>query len=224
MIIGKTYSNIGWEIENQYEILSQMINDIVEHYQNEVLTIKNEVDEIYKKFSDSDYETYSNETQGLDEVLDKPYSLCYEARKILFCAIFSYFESMLYGIIEYYKIPRGKANQPSQLIEKICKEYDTKFSKKLPISEDIKNTICYKYSLLRNYYMHGLIDRGMDRLLAYAKSEDGINDGLCGNYEIKDNDFLRKTLGVIKIFLVSIEEAYGDRTKELWKLNHNCND
>lgn len=149
MIIGKTYSNIGWEIENQYEILSQMINDIAEHYQNEVLTIKNEVDEIYKKFSDSDYETYSNETQGLDEVLDKPYSLCYEARKILFCAIFSYFESMLYGIIEYYKIPRGKANQPSQLIEKICKEYDTKFSKKLPISEDIKNTICYKYSLYK---------------------------------------------------------------------------
>ena len=117
MIIGKTYSDIGWEIEHQYEILSQLIDDIAEHYHDEALAVEKEVDEIYNKYSDSDYETFSNVTQGLDEVLDKPYSLCYEARKILFCAIFSYFESMLYGIISFYNIPRNGAQRISKLLE-----------------------------------------------------------------------------------------------------------
>ena len=216
MKIGKTRSNIGWEIEHQYEILFQMIDDIAEHYHDEALNVEKEVDDIYNKYANSDYETFSNETQGLNEVLDKPFSLCYEAKKILFCAIFSYFESMLYGIIEYYKIQRKKANQPSQLINKICEEYDRRFSKQLSISKDIKNTICDKFGILRNYYMHGLIDRGMDRLITYAKSEDSINDGLCENYEIKDNEFLRKALDSIKGLLVSIEDAYNI------KLRGNC--
>ena len=112
MIIGKTMSNIRWEIEYQYEILSQMISDIADHYHDKAIALEKKVNEIYTEYANSDYETFSNETQGLDDVHDKPYSLCYEARKILFCAIFSYFESMLYGIIEFYKIPRAKANQP----------------------------------------------------------------------------------------------------------------
>ena len=73
MIISKTRSNIGWEIENQYEILSHLIDDIAEHYQDEALALEKEVDEIYNKYANSDYETLSNETQGLDEVLDKWY-------------------------------------------------------------------------------------------------------------------------------------------------------
>lgn len=210
MIIGKTKSNIGWEIENQYEILSQIIGYLAEHYQDEALDLEKEVDKIYNNFSDSDYETFSNEIQGLGEELDKRFAYSYEARKILFCAIFSYFESMLYGIIMYYKIPRGKANQPSQLIKKICEEYDRRSSYHLSISEDIKNTICNKYGLLRNYYMHGLLDRGMDRLIEYVQSEESINDG----FEIKDNDYLRTALNTIKTFLESIEDAYAMKQRE----------
>lgn len=209
MIISKTRSNIGWEIENQYEILSHLIDDIAEHYQDEALALEKEVDEIYNKYANSDYETLSNETQGLDEVLDKPYYLCYEARKILFCAIFSYFESMLYGIIEFYKIPRAKANQPGQLIDIICKEYEKRFSDPLALSEILKNFICYNYRPLRNYYMHGKIDKDMDLLIAFAKSDDSINDSWCSNYEIMDNDFLRNALNNIKDFLIGIDEAYS---------------
>ena len=209
MIIGKTRSNIGWEIEHQCEILSQMIGDLAGHYQEEALAIKKNVDEIYDKFSNSDYETYSNETQGLDEVLDKPYSLCYEARKILFCAIFSYFESMLYGIIEFYKIPRAKANQPGQLIDIICKEYEKRFSNPLTLSEFFKNCICNNYRPLRNYYMHGKIDKDMDLLISFAKSDDSINDSWCSNYEIMDDNFLRNALNNIKEFLIGIDEAYS---------------
>lgn len=226
MIIGKTYSNIGWEIENQYEILSQMIDDIAKHYQDEALAVQKEVDEIYNKYSDSDYETFSNETQGLDEVLEKPYSLCFEARKILFCAIFSYFETMLYGLILFYKIPIGGTNQIGQLIDKIKKEYDNRYGGCMLISESARQTICDCYRPLRNYYMHGSLNSSNDRTLlqTYAKSEGCINDGLGGHYEIKDNVFLRETLGITKDFLVSIDETYGDKAREFCKLNTICND
>ena len=214
MIIGKTYSDIGWEIEHQYEILSQLIDDIAEHYHDEALAVEKEVDEIYNKYSDSDYETFSNVTQGLDEVLDKPYSLCYEARKILFCAIFSYFESMLYGIISFYNIPRNGAQRISKLLEIVCTEFEEKFSANLIIDEEVKNTIIDKYRPLRNYYMHGKIDRDVNLLIAYAKSEDSINDRMCGSYEIKDNDFLRKALNTTKDFLTEIDDAYTIKLRE----------
>ena len=214
MIIGKTMSNIGWEIENQYDILSQMISDIAERYHDEALALEKKVNEIYDEYANSDYETFSNETQGLDEVLDKPYSLCYEARKILFCAIFSYFESMLYGIIEFYKIPRGKTNQICQLIELLCKEYKKRYSDHLLILEDEKQIICVQYRLLRHFYMHGALDRGMDLLISFAKAEESINNKWCGNYEILNNDFLRTALDKIKCFLISIEEAYDNKTRE----------
>ena len=211
MKIGKTYSDIGWEIEHQYEILSQLIDDIAEHYHDEALAVEKEVDEIYNKYSDSDYETFSNVTQGLDEVLDKPYSLCYEARKILFCAIFSYLESMLYGLINFYKIPIGRTNQIGQLIDKIKKVYDDWYGGILSIPESARQTICDCYRPLRNYYMHGSLNSSNDRTLlkTYAKSEGCINDGWGGHYEIKDNDFLRNALNNIKDFLIGIDDAYS---------------
>ena len=219
MIIGKTYSDIGWEIEHQYEILSQLIDDIAEHYHDEALAVEKEVDEIYNKYSDSDYETFSNVTQGLDEVLDKPYSLCYEARKILFCAIFSYFESMLYGLINFYKIPIGRTNQTEQLIDKIKKEYDNRYGGHLIISESARQTICDCYRPLRNYYMHGSLNSSNDRTLlkTYAKSKECINDGWGGHYEIKDNEFLRKALNNVKDFLFAIDDAYTIQLRESTK-------
>lgn len=216
MIIGKTRSNIGWEIEHQYEILSQMIDDIAEHYQDEALAVEKEVNEIYKKYANSDYETFSNETQGLDEALDKPYSLCYEARKILFCAIFSYFESMLYGLINFYKIPIGGTNQIGQLIDKIKKEFENRYGGHLLFSESARQTICDCYRPLRNYYMHGNLNsvKDISLLECFAKTEDSINDRMCGNNEIKDNDFLRKALNNVKAFLVAIDDAYTIQLRE----------
>ena len=46
MIIGKTRSNIGAQIEDQYEILSQMVNDIAGHYDENALVYKKDIDKI----------------------------------------------------------------------------------------------------------------------------------------------------------------------------------
>lgn len=211
-------SNIGWEIENQYDILSQMISDIAERYHDEALALEKKVNEIYDEYANSDYETFSNETQGLDEILDKPYSLCFEARKILFCAIFSYFESMLYRINDFYDITKEKRRHIDKLLKVICDEYCNRYSSELIINKENWHIIYYKYRPLRNYYMHGKIYDEMSLVIAFAQSEEFINNKWCSNYEILSNDFLRDALDTIKGFLVNIEEAYGNKTREHWKL------
>ena len=57
--------------------------------------------------------------------------------------------------------------------------------------------------------MHGKIDKDMDLLISFAKSDDSINDSWCSNYEIMDNNFLRNALNNIKEFLIGIDEAYS---------------
>ena len=207
-------SNIGWEIENQYEILSQMISDVADRYHDEAIALEKKVDETYNKYANSDYNTFSNETQGLDKVLDKPYSLCYEARKILFCAIFSYFESMLHGISDFYNVTKEKKRHMDKLLAVICDEFGNRFSSELIYDEEDWHTIYEKYRPLRNYYMHGIIYDEMSLVIAFAQSEASINDKSNGHYEILDDDFLRTALSKINGFLVNIEEAYDNKARE----------
>ena len=62
--------------------------------------------------------------------------------------------------------------------------------------------------------MHGKLDEEMRLLISYAMKEPSINYGLCANYEIKDNDYLRIALNDIKGFLDGVENAYGDKSRE----------
>ena len=220
-MIGRARTNIRALIEDQYEILSQMISDVAEHYHDEVSALEREVNEIYNKYANSDYETFSNETQGLGDVLDKQYSFCYEARKILFCAIFSYFESMLYGIISYYRIDRGKTNQIGQLIDKITNQYKKWFNEELVLSDDLNKRIRDFYRPLRNYYMHGVVDSETDK--ANLRTYIDSNSNFIGNYhEIKDNEFLRCVLSESYSFLIDIEDAYvAKMTEKRWAVYEN---
>ena len=207
-MIGKTRTNIREEIDTQYEILLQMIADIADHYQDEAYRFKEEVYKIAEDNSDGDFNIKSSLLSNYDVPLERRFSLTYEARKILFCSIFSYFESMLYGLIAYFKIPRKKTNQLEQLIDKIAKEYVERYSEPLIFVGD-KNRICDFYRPLRNKYMHGHIGNPSDKvkLRLYIEKEGSINS-LSGYYEIRDNKFLRDSLNRINTFLIGIEEAY----------------
>ena len=220
MIIGRTRSNIREQIENQYENLLLMIGDIADRYQKEAVDFENEVDRIAKECSNGDYEIHSDlKYSYLNEIIRK-FSMLVEARRILFCSIFSYCESMLYGIVDYYIIPIGNTKGIVQLINKIFKEYEKRYSELLSVSNDADNTIRNYYRPLRNYFMHGKISKENDKvnLRFYAQTNDGIfvtgsKDRM--EIEIADNEYLRSTLATVNRFLIEIEESYNVKQRRL---------
>lgn len=215
-MIGKARTNVRAEIDTQYEILLQMIEDIADHYLEEANDFEESVYKIANDNSDGDSEVKRSILRNFDESIEKQFSLSSDARKILFCAIFSYCESMLYEIISYFKIPRNKANQIEQLIGKITKEYETRYSEVLSLPNE--RIISDSYRPLRNWYMHGQIDSVKDRefLRLFAEQDERISS--YPECEITDNEFLRDTLNKINSFLVFIEETYCKKEKECnWK-------
>ena len=220
MTIGKTRTIIRAEIDTQYEILSQMIEDIADRYQEEALRFEQYIDKVAEEGSDGDRDIKFSIQRSFDNSLEKQYSLTFEARKILFCAIFSYFESMLYGLIGYYMIPRGRTNQVGQLIDKIGEEYLRRYSKALSFTSDT-NVLSNFYRPLRNMYMHGHIGNPNDKknLRSYLEKENRV-DLVSGYCEIKSNTFLIDTLNIVNNCLVEIEEAYCKKERERnWR---NC--
>jgi hypothetical protein len=222
MIVGRTRSCIGVEIDAQYEILLQMIEDIAGHYQEMECYVKDEVDNIYQEASHYDYETSSSITQGYGDVLDRYHKLSAEARKVMFCAVFSYLESMLYGIINFYNINRHGEREIAKITKVIAREYTKKYHKDIVFNEEAHNMIFTYYRPLRNFFMHGDVDDALDRrnLLILPDIEHSIKrlDGF--NFEITDNTFLRNLLTLVYGFLVSVEDAYNHKTRELWKQNY----
>ena len=208
-MIGKTRTNIRAEIDTQYEILSQMIEDIAVHYQEEVHDFEQKVNTIAEEDSRGDYEIKSSILKSFDEAQERYSLMLYEARKILFCSIFSYLESMLYGLASYFKIPIGKTNQVGQIIEKIV-EMSTE---KLALSSN-KDIICDFYRPLRNKYMHGHLGSENDkRSLQYYADKDERIGTLSGYFEITDNAFLWDALNRVNTFLICIEDTYVNNNR-----------
>lgn len=214
MLIGKERTNIRAEIDSQYEILSQLIVDIADHYQEDALCFEESVYKMAEEDCDGDIDIKHSILSNFCEPLEKQYTLTSEARKILFCAIFSYFESMLYGLIVFFKIPRGKTNQVGQLIDKIEEEYLKRYSEPLLFTCD-KNVISGFYRPLRNIFMHGHIGNPNDKkiLFSYLEKDKRVNH-LFGNYEINCNKFLRDALSFFTTILVEIEEAYCKKERD----------
>ena len=219
MAIGRTKTNIRAQIDDQNVNLLQMVSDIADHYHKETIDFEDEVNRFAIDNSEGDNEIYIDLRDSYSNEIIKKYSLLVEARKILFCSIFSYCESMLYGIIEYYSIPINNINKIGQLIDKIFEEYDKRFSEKLTVPDDIVNTIRNYYRPLRNHFNHYKIslenDKNNLRLFAEKENRLIVYDGM--KYEIIDNSFLRDALNTVNSFLVEIEESYDIKTRTLMK-------
>lgn len=206
MVIGKTRTNIRAEIDDQFEVISQMIKDIAEHYQGELNNFENQVETICKEEPGNEIEVYCSLTNDFAPEIDKRNSLCIEARKIIFCSIFSYFETMLYGLISYYNIQRGKRNKVKQLINIISREYKRRSGQELEL--DNKNIIIDFYRPLRNLFMHGQLDNGIEKIKSHTTqfTEIAIKNN---HVEIINNSFLFNALQTIYRCLTEIDSKFA---------------
>ena len=137
-MFAKGYTNIRAMIETQYGILSQMIMDIAYRYQTQLKQTEEEADRLAQNNSDGDYEVYHTILNSFNDVEERSSCLMTESRKILFCAIFSYYETMLNEIVLYYKIANN-ATQPSQILDSILKAYKTKYGEEITCIPQIRN-------------------------------------------------------------------------------------
>ena len=129
-MFAKGYTNIRAMIETQYGILSQMITDIAYRYQAQLKETEEENDRFAQENSDRDYDVYHTILNSFNDVEERSSCLMTESRKILFCAIFSYYETMLNEFVLYYKIANN-ATQPSQILDSILKAYKIKYGEEI---------------------------------------------------------------------------------------------
>ena len=214
-MFAKGYTNIRAMIETQYGILSQMIMDIAYRYQTQFKETEEENDRFAQENSDRDYDVYHSILNSLSVVEERSYCLMTESRKILFCAISSYYETMLNEIVLYYKIANN-ATQPSQILDSILKAYKIKYGEEITCREEnvvYANSI---YRLLRNLYMHGSLSKEKDRctLFNYAGITNGLKTFGIDTIVITDNDFLFKALDCFKSILVCIDDAFMQQLSE----------
>ena len=144
-MFAKGYTNIRAMIETQYGILSHMITDIAYRYQTLLKQTEEEADRLAQNNSDGDYDVYHTILNSFNDVEERSLCLMTESRKILFCAIFSYYETMLNEFVLYYKIANN-ATQPSQILDSILKAYKTKYGEEITcIEEETKQQALKRY-------------------------------------------------------------------------------
>lgn len=220
-MIAKGCNTIRALIETQYIVILRMIDGIVE-YNNEALEVStNYAREIAKNNSNGDNDVFHSILHNFDEQEDQQVAISRESRKILFCAIFAYYESMLNEILRYYNIIT-KATQVSQIIEAIEKEYKKRYSECLTVDTAIVHDF---YRILRNYFMHGTIS---PTDLAKIEMHIGVTYGIkaYGNQaiDITSDDFLSKSLENVKNVLTAIEGAFSRQVSEEWKMLKRANE
>ena len=211
----KGYTNIRAMIETQYGILSQMIADIAYRYQTQLKQTEEKADRLARDNSDGDNDVYHTILNSFNDVEERLYCLMTEGRKILFCAISSYYETMLNELVLYYKIANN-ATQPSQILDSILKAYKTKYGEEITCIEEnvvYANSI---YRLLRGLYMHGYLLDEKDRctLFNYAGITNDLKTFGIDTIVITDNNFLFKALDCFKSILVCIDDAFMQQLSE----------
>ena len=206
-MISKGFSTMRAAIEIQYGILSQMICDISSHYQKELQKIQNEAQHIAKENSDGDYEIYLSILHSFTDIEDIHIELLKESRKIVFCAIFSYYETMLNEFLRHYKIS-SNARQVGQIFDCILQTYKDRFSGyEIHISNEYILYLNQFCRLLRNFYMHGILSNDKYALWGSVEKMDGIEIN-SNTIIIQEDRFLFNTLDIARNILVNINNSF----------------
>ena len=202
-------------IETQYGILSQMIMDIAYRYQVQLKETEGENDRFAQENSVGDNDVYHSILNSFNDVDERLSCLMTESRKILFCAIFSYYETMLNEFVQYYKIA-NKAKLPSKILETILKAYKTRYGEEITCIEENVAYANSFYRLLRNLFMHGCLSDEKDRctLFNYAGVINGLKTFGTDTIVITDNDFLFNALDRFKAILICIDDAFMGQFSE----------
>ena len=106
----KARSNHRAMIEDQFVILSQMTEEIKYNFDKRIDKIEQIAKEDAISQSDGDdiiFHSVLNNNSYQTEI-QKSYDMIIQARQIVFCAIYSYYETMLNRIIIQYSLPAQK--------------------------------------------------------------------------------------------------------------------
>lgn len=209
-MIAKGRSNVKAMIQDQYEILVEMIRHIDTIYQNNASDFEQKANNYASEAANGDMGVYNSVRQlFVDEEFRNEFK-CYEARKMLLCMVFSYYESVINEMVCYYGV-NTKAHNPSDIIKALYKFYKKQTATQKDNVIDIVNEPSELARLLRNTYMHGRLAKDKDRK---QLSELSLNDDRIGCvYYIKDLSFVTETLEGIKGNLLKIEELLSSISK-----------
>ena len=217
MVIGRARSNHRAEIEDQYSILSQMIEEISFQFKERLETIDQIAREDADEQSEGEYEIYSSVINSYLHEIERSESKCLQARQILFCSIYAYYETMLNRIISYHKVnvTSPNLNDAKSMVNRICEEYKTKTDNVIQLdNEEFVNDYC---RLLRNHFMHGVLVKENKRLKLkeLANKYGGIKYDMDSYAEITDHLFLKKTSSYIYKILLDIDDAFSSNSNGL---------
>ena len=211
------YNPIRAEIEIHYGLLEQMIHNISTHLIYPLNQFQTELKSNAIKDADGDIDVYLFMLHQYDDEIERQESLCVEARKIQFCAIFSYYESMLNLIRRYYKLKKTPQHQIGHLYESIKKEFHKKYSEELEGINPLNIDLIHKpFLYLRNFFMYGELSDVKKRkeLFLFVDTSDFIKSHNNEFIEITDNQFLYESLNIVKQNLISIEKNFSDKVDE----------
>ena len=209
MAIGRTRTNLRAEIENWHDIIAIMIDDISIHYQEQYVNIEIIANNEAEEQSKGDHDIYSTIIDSYASEIERRAYTSFHAHQILFCTIYSYFETMLNRII-HYRFTGGKMRfqDTKSILNAICNDYYKRFGVSLHI--EYADIVKEFYRLLRNCFMHGkLYDKEKElQLKHYCEENDSINFN--GDIPIiLDNSFLIKALNNVFKVLIQIDDAYS---------------
>lgn len=207
-MIGRARTNLRAEIEDQYEILSFLVSDISSHYQEQIDDVEAKAAKYRRINANEDYEVVSSGLRSYYAASEICYSRCAQARQILYCAIYAYYETMLNRIIASYKISPCNQRDAKSMVEEIC----IFFQKKHLSSLEIENTIFINEycRLLRNHYMHGFLSDESKRkaLCDYSDRFGGTKYYSDKSFEIVENNFLVKVLKAVLGILTTLDDSF----------------
>lgn len=185
---------------------------------NQIKYFEDESKNLAENEAEGDLDIYLSILQTYDHTIELQESLRIEARKILFCAIFSYYESMLNRIKKYYQLLEGtKIEQIVQMHERFIKEFEERYSEKIShIDMEKIHNINTSFSYLRNFFMHGELSNPEKEKKLFAFVEQANYIRLYGKdlIEITDDQFLYNALNVFKEVLVSLEQNFSEKSHE----------
>lgn len=212
MAIFRARSNHRAEIEDQYSILSQMIEEISFQFKERLEKIDHMAKEDANEQSEGEYEIYSSVINSYSHEIERSESMCLQAHQILFCSIYAYYETMLNRIICYHKVhvTCHDLNDAKSMVTRICEEYKTKTEKVIQLeNEEFVNDYC---RLLRNHFLHGVLIKENKRLILkdLANKYGGIKYDMDSYAEITDYLFLEKVSSYIYKILLEIDDAFSD--------------
>lgn len=224
-MFAKGYNNMRALIETQYVIISQMINDIVNHYEDNLQDINTIAERTAVDNSEGDKDVYFSILNSYNDYEINASSLVYESRKILFCSIFSYYETMLNNLLRYYDIS-CKSTQVKAIFDTISEFYKERYGEPLDYDEGALKYINDLYRLLRNLFMHGPLSKDIDRknLVMEASRNEYLRVYDESTIFIENKDFLYKALEDSKKILVSIDVSFNNKIIEVQKTIEKAKD